>query len=1330
MLSTLYFALPVVVVVVLSIVAMVFRMRSGLIVLLLSAAVMVTGLCFAGMWQRATNDHARWEWKLTGFQTSVSAVPWDEGKNRKGAGGEKADRFALLPWRLLNSASGGLEIGVQGGDGRLLARRAVVDPGEGVLFVDFSKAEVPGNDGEVRFPVERGAKVVLRSTGVIDCELTYDDNEYRWTRKVLNNKGLSQLLDSVSVPAFPKAVRLGEDAVFWTTRKGTQVYVLRTGVGGLELDGTVKEPTAVWTAPEQSSSMLRVWTTRERNGETRLVSLAEFSVGIKDGGLKGKLTGGAASKREQTVRIPEQFMMQGGLEHFLVSGWVYDHEGERVPESTAVRAGDDLWSGIYGEGQEGLLGNKGQVRILPNDRPRMQVAVTFDDGPHPTNTPKVLEALRRHGAVATFFILDSRKSFASPADYAKMVRRIVAEGHELGNHTRTHSVGNWTDVEVNELQRILVEDCKVPRPSLFRNPGGAMPMRHGHGARLFDRLGLPAIFWTVDSGDSTKGIDQSVTALTERVLNGTDGTSGRLQDGAIILLHDIQNHTVAAVDAILTGLRNRNVEFFTVSELRRLQLGSQLAGLRVAELPRAGTERYASYLTLGGLPARYEHPEQPWRLMMGAPEGGRRVRLEGGADFAMDLPGQVDLTPAGEMKDGERMLLEVGRYGADNRGAATILGAGILLGLLLWSTPDRVWPHGGVLLALLSVLALTRVLLGWSADWVFPSDEAVHVRSSWAIGVPVLFWVVVWARGFVSWLLKPLNWQGLYLRVKQGGPHGPEVRESAVLTVVMVLAAVLTLGAAVMGGWTGAWGVEHDWKIQAAVGVAGGGVGFLGGYLPGRLLKWIKQEAVLGALLLVILGLGLLVWKLGDGWGGLVKTGGWAALGGLALYCTKAAFGGARAGGAWADGARAGGVIFITGILVLLVLGPGVLPGGERIALGVGNIQKSAIYFLALPLLAGWLVAGFGRRWQLKQQYEEQSWMVWRWVILVFGAVAGLHAAIYGLVVKDLGAVLILAPVGLVLLSYVAGRVPGWLARLVFWLLLPLTVGWFGMLGYNCLERAFREDLDGVVESAVRLNYWMILAALALGVLALAPRVIVLWKGWGVVLAVLAMVLIPYVSSLMAEGPLRSDHLLPATAWAAENGRGAEEADGELRKDELGWRKKFLRLRSHDREFVASQPDVKAVEIFQELEMVEIYGRSGWGGDGLLSVPIRQGARANLLCDYAPSVFLKSQLGIQGTLAVVALYAMFPLVACLYWRPEGGSSVLVVMSEVAGKAAAWAMGLLSLYMIASNFGLLPLTGKNMIMLGLNSYSDLLEAGGLAVLMGWWGQGLNSNGGDS
>lgn len=87
------------------------------------------------------------------------------------------------------------------------------------------------------------------------------------------------------------------------------------------------------------------------------------------------------------------------------------------------------------------------------------------------------------------------------------------------------------------------------------------------------------------------------------------------------------------------------------------------------------------------------------------------------------------------------------------------------------------------------------------------------------------------------------------------------------------------------------------------------------------------------------------------------------------------------------------------------------------------------------------------------------------------------------------------------------------------------------------------------------------------------------------------------------------------------------------------------------------------------------------------------------LCDYAPSVFLKSQLGIQGTLAVVALYAMFPLVACLYWRPEGGRSVPVVMSEVAGKAVAWAMGLLSRYMIASNFGLLPLTGKNMIMLG-------------------------------
>jgi peptidoglycan/xylan/chitin deacetylase (PgdA/CDA1 family) len=110
---------------------------------------------------------------------------------------------------------------------------------------------------------------------------------------------------------------------------------------------------------------------------------------------------------------------------------------------------------------------------VPTDQPL--VALSFDDGPDPANTPKVLEILKSAGATATFFLIGER-ALAHP----DLVRRIKAEGHEVGNHyisrthTSRHSDADFLD-SLDRTERAL--DMKGA-PKLFRPPGGISPSRH------------------------------------------------------------------------------------------------------------------------------------------------------------------------------------------------------------------------------------------------------------------------------------------------------------------------------------------------------------------------------------------------------------------------------------------------------------------------------------------------------------------------------------------------------------------------------------------------------------------------------------------------------------------------------------------------------------------------------------------------------------------------------------------------------------------------------------------------------------------------------------
>ncbi|QMU70637.1 polysaccharide deacetylase family protein [Streptacidiphilus sp. P02-A3a] len=161
-----------------------------------------------------------------------------------------------------------------------------------------------------------------------------------------------------------------------------------------------------------------------------------------------------------------------------------------------------------------------QVRAGP-----MTLALTFDDGPSPVYTDQVLALLRRHRVTATFFLIGE-----NVRKYPDVVRRTLAAGHRVGNHTWSHpDLGRLSRTEVRtELERtseLIAEVGRAGPPSLFRAPGGYFTSA---ALEICAELGLRPVSWSVDPEDwSNPGTD----AIVDQVLRQA-GT------GSIVLEHD------------------------------------------------------------------------------------------------------------------------------------------------------------------------------------------------------------------------------------------------------------------------------------------------------------------------------------------------------------------------------------------------------------------------------------------------------------------------------------------------------------------------------------------------------------------------------------------------------------------------------------------------------------------------------------------------------------------------------------------------------------------------------------------------------------------------
>lgn len=201
---------------------------------------------------------------------------------------------------------------------------------------------------------------------------------------------------------------------------------------------------------------------------------------------------------------------------------------------------------------------------------RRELALTFDDGPHPLTTPAVLEALASAGARATFFV-----SLPDAQAHPGLLRRMMEEGHEVAPHCLKHRhawIRSPWGMALEPLRAARgLESLSGRRVRLYRPPHGAYTLATLLGLR---RAGLVGVHWSVEGRDwHARSTPESTV---RRVL-------ARVVPGAVVVLHDAgagARNTVPALPELLRALRERGYRLVSVSELHE----ARALGWR--ELPR------------------------------------------------------------------------------------------------------------------------------------------------------------------------------------------------------------------------------------------------------------------------------------------------------------------------------------------------------------------------------------------------------------------------------------------------------------------------------------------------------------------------------------------------------------------------------------------------------------------------------------------------------------------------------------------------------------------------------------------------------------------------
>jgi peptidoglycan/xylan/chitin deacetylase (PgdA/CDA1 family) len=179
--------------------------------------------------------------------------------------------------------------------------------------------------------------------------------------------------------------------------------------------------------------------------------------------------------------------------------------------------------------------------------PKNSILFTFDDGPHPEVTPRILSLLERHHAKAVFFVVGARIPRAP-----HLLRTILEQGHALGNHSFSHPNDHTPSpraflADLRRCQQAIAQ-LTGREPRLFRPPLGRLSISGVMASRV---LGLRTLLWSLDTGDWRL---RDVEAARRRATELAADLSLRPAHDDILLMHDDNPCSVEVLDGLLTAV--------------------------------------------------------------------------------------------------------------------------------------------------------------------------------------------------------------------------------------------------------------------------------------------------------------------------------------------------------------------------------------------------------------------------------------------------------------------------------------------------------------------------------------------------------------------------------------------------------------------------------------------------------------------------------------------------------------------------------------------------------------------------------------------------------
>ncbi len=217
----------------------------------------------------------------------------------------------------------------------------------------------------------------------------------------------------------------------------------------------------------------------------------------------------------------------------------------------------------YGHDGHSLRTNEGARVYDDIDPNKPMVALTFDDGPNKSSTTRILDALEKYNARATFFVVGYKV-----ADNADLIKREYNLGCEIGNHTYSHV--ELTTIDSDQVAGEIKNTEKAIRKITGQKRVVIRPPYGSVNDEILQEIKYPIILWSIDTEDwETRNAKQTI----KNVMN-------QVKDGSVILMHDSYDESADAAEVIIQKLVKQGYQLVTVSELGYYKFGGLASGIK------------------------------------------------------------------------------------------------------------------------------------------------------------------------------------------------------------------------------------------------------------------------------------------------------------------------------------------------------------------------------------------------------------------------------------------------------------------------------------------------------------------------------------------------------------------------------------------------------------------------------------------------------------------------------------------------------------------------------------------------------------------------------